>query len=123
MRIVFSTQFYQDAVGGTLWLYDLAHEFNKRGHTVRIHAGAIGEIFQHTDENIIVSARNTVPYKPDIVIACHPMFSQALIENTEAPAISVCHSKVFDTDAPILHNRVKRQVVVDKDLVPFVQEK
>lgn len=121
MKITISTAFYQTHVGGELFVYDIAHALLNRGHTVRIHAGSVGELYNRTDPKITVSTKKTVPYTPDIVVAMHPIFSQELVDNTDAPVISICHSQHFSVDTPILGPKVKKHLVIDESLLHWIE--
>ena len=119
MKIAICCIYYGYLTGSELYVFDLAHELNRRGHVVSVHSPNIRSLLAtRTDKNIRVTKTLSCDEigNPDIILAQHRSVAKIFMENVNAPVVYTSHSEIYPEERPLVHPHIKRYIAVRQEI-------
>ncbi|RZJ97037.1 MAG: hypothetical protein EON88_04555, partial [Brevundimonas sp.] len=117
MRVLITNMRLARFSGTEVVVQHTADGLRRAGHEPVIYAPELGEQAERmrVQGHRIVDRLSAVPFQPDVIHAQHATPTlMAMAAFPDTPVVHMCHSALFQLEAPLIHPRIRRHVAVDR---------
>lgn len=99
--------------GSEIYFHELCSTLTELGHDVTLASGEISEMFRKKsiESKYKLLYLNNIPLeKYELIILSHFQTTYKYVETIAAPIINICHSEIYDTETPLISEKVIKYV-------------
>lgn len=110
--------------GSEVYFHELCSALSELGHNVTLAANEISSMFREKSQSsgyILMSLEHLSHAKFDLIILSHHKDTFRFVQNINAPIINICHSEIYDSETPLLSDRVLKYVGIRPEICKMIE--